>query len=100
MLRLNNVEETMNGSAALNNLQHRKADLVLLDWNMPQMSGIEFLQSIRKDENLKDIAVIMVTGMAEKKDIEEALQAGANDYIIKPFSPATFEKKIHKVFGS
>jgi two-component system chemotaxis response regulator CheY len=93
------VEEATNSSAALNSLRRRRADLILLDWSLPQTSGLELLQTIRREEEFKDIPVIMVTGKAEKADIITAMQHGVNDYIIKPFSAVTFEKKINKIFG-
>lgn len=74
-------------------------DLVLLDWNMPEMNGIETLKAIKADDALKKIPVIMVTTEAEKKSVIEAVQAGAASYVVKPFEPEALLDKINKVLG-
>jgi len=72
--------------------------LVLLDWHLPRMSGIDFLRRIKKSEQYKDIPVIMTSGRNELKDVKLALFEGALDYIIKPVDPLIFQNKIEKVF--
>ena len=96
-LGVKNVDEADDGSTALPKLQSTQYDIVLLDWNMPTMTGLELLKAIRSDENLKSIPVIMVTAEALKDNIVAAAQAGVNDYIVKPFTAASLEEKIKKV---
>jgi len=98
-LGIKNVDEADDGSTALPKLQANKYDIVLLDWNMPTMTGLELLKAVRSDENLKSLPVIMVTAEALKDNIVAAAQAGVNDYIVKPFTAGTLEEKIKKVLG-
>jgi two-component system chemotaxis response regulator CheY len=93
-----NVDEAENGKEALVKLKQNKYDLVLLDWNMPEMDGITLLQEIRKDPQLKDIPVIMVTAEAKKENVLLAIQSGANNYIVKPFTAETLKEKLEKVW--
>lgn len=97
-LSLKNIREAENGSDALEELRRKKADLVISDWNMPQMTGIELLRAIRSDTALKDVPVLMVTAEAKKENIMEAVQAGVNNYIVKPFSAETLQDKLNKIF--
>ncbi len=94
-----NILEADDGSTALNILRKEKVDLVITDWNMPKMSGLELLKAIRADENLKDIPVMMVTAEALKENIIEAVKAGVNQYIVKPFTAQTLQEKLEKIFG-
>ena len=93
-----NIDEAENGKEALAKLKQNKYDLVLLDWNMPEMDGITLLQEIRKDTHLKDIPVIMVTAEAKKENVLLAIQSGANNYIVKPFTAETLKEKLEKVW--
>jgi two-component system, chemotaxis family, chemotaxis protein CheY len=97
-LSLKNIREAENGSDALEELRRKKADLVISDWNMPQMTGIELLRAIRSDNGLKDVPVLMVTAEAKKENIMEAVQAGVSNYIVKPFSAETLQEKLNKIF--
>lgn len=97
-LGIKNLREAENGNAALQELKTMKADLVVSDWNMPVMSGIELLRAIRADAELKSIPVLMVTAEAKKENIIEAVQAGASNYIVKPFNAKTLEEKLAKIF--
>jgi len=97
-LGFNNIREVENGQLALDALKRRKADLVLSDWNMPVMSGIDLLRAIRADEELKAIPVLMVTAEAEPENIMEAVKAGVNNYIVKPFNAKTLEEQLNKIF--
>jgi two-component system chemotaxis response regulator CheY len=72
--------------------------LVVTDWNMPGMTGIELLRSIRADDKLKHLPVLMVTAEAKRDQIIEAAQAGVNGYIIKPFTAQTLQEKLAKIF--
>lgn len=97
-LGFKNVREAEDGNSALEELKRRRADLVISDWNMPHMSGIELLRAIRGSETLKDIPVLMVTAETKKENVLEAVQAGVNNYIVKPFNAKTLEEKLSKIF--
>lgn len=88
------VDEAEHGLDALAKMQSVKYDLVLMDWNMPQLTGIEALRKIKADPALKATPVIMVTSEAEKAKVVEALQAGAANYIVKPFEADMLMQKI------
>lgn len=93
-----NVEEAENGKEALEKMRAERFGFVVSDWNMPVMSGIELLKSIRADGALKDIPVLMVTAEAQKENIIEAVQAGVSNYIVKPFTAETLQEKMEKIF--
>lgn len=97
-LGFTNTAEADDGTTALVELQKAKFDLVVTDWNMPGMPGIDLLKAIRADESLAKIPVLMVTAEAKREQIIEAAQAGVNGYIIKPFTAATLEDKLAKIF--
>jgi two-component system, chemotaxis family, chemotaxis protein CheY len=92
-----NAEEAEDGIAALQLLKNGKFDFVVSDINMPNLDGFGLLKSIRSDEALKGIPVLMVTAEAKKEDIINAAQGGANGYIVKPFTKATLEEKVTKI---
>jgi two-component system, chemotaxis family, chemotaxis protein CheY len=93
-----NVDEADNGSTALQALKERKYDLVISDWNMPVMTGIELLKGVRADPELKAMPFLMVTAEAEKHQVMEAIQAGVNSYILKPFTAKLLEDKLTAMF--
>ncbi len=97
-LGFQNVDEAEDGIAALSKLRGTPFDFVVSDWNMPNMTGIDLLKEIRADANLKHLPVLMVTAEAKKENIVSAAQAGANGYIVKPFTAATLEEKLNKIF--
>jgi two-component system, chemotaxis family, chemotaxis protein CheY len=99
-LGFNNIEEARDGENALAKLRGGDFEFVLSDWNMPNMDGLELLKQIRADEALKPLPlqVLMVTAEARKENIIAAAQAGANGYVVKPFTVATLEEKINKIF--
>jgi two-component system chemotaxis response regulator CheY len=90
-------EEAEDGSAALHMLRSQKFDFVVSDINMPNMNGFELLKAIKADDALRHIPVLMVTAEARKEDIVLAAQSGAAGYIVKPFTKATLEEKVHKI---
>jgi len=94
-----NIYEADNGKNALNMLKKQKFDLILCDWNMPEMSGLELLSKVRSDNELKDMPFVMVTAEAQKNNIIEAVQAGVSNYVVKPFTAETISGKLKKVFG-
>lgn len=93
-----NVQEAEDGVEALAKLRAETFDFVVSDWNMPNMTGIELLQAIRTDVKLKHLPVLMVTAEAKKENIIMAAQAGANGYVVKPFTAATLDEKLKKIF--
>lgn len=93
-----NVDEAENGAAALSTLKEKKYDLVISDWNMPVMTGIELLKSVRADPGLKATPFLMVTAEAEKTQVVEAIEAGVNSYILKPFTAKLLEEKLQAMF--
>lgn len=97
-LGFNNADEAEDGVAALQKLRNSKFDFVVSDWNMPNMTGLELLKAIRADADLKHLPVLMVTAEAKKENIIEAAQAGASGYVVKPFTAATLEEKLNKIF--
>ncbi|NDJ55736.1 chemotaxis protein CheY [Enterobacteriaceae bacterium 4M9] len=97
-LGFNNVEEAEDGQDALNKLRESKFDFVVSDWNMPNMDGLQLLSEIRKDSALGQMPVLMVTAEAKKENIIAAAQAGASGYVVKPFTAATLEEKLGKIF--
>jgi len=94
---LKNVTEAEDGEAALKILQESTIDLVITDWSMPNMTGIDLLRSIRADEYLKTIPVLLVTAEAKREQILEAVTLGVNGYIIKPFTAETLKEKLEKI---
>jgi two-component system chemotaxis response regulator CheY len=93
-----NVDEAEDGLMALNKLRSEQFDFVVSDWNMPVMDGLTMLQEIRKDPILSKLPVLMVTAEAKKENIVAAAQAGANGYVVKPFTAATLDEKLDKIF--
>ncbi|OGS92385.1 MAG: histidine kinase [Gallionellales bacterium GWA2_60_18] len=97
-LGFTNVEEAEDGVEALKKLRGGDFEFVVSDWNMPNMTGIELLRAIRADASLKHLPVLMVTAEAKKENIIEAAQAGASGYVVKPFTAATLDEKLKKIF--
>ncbi|WP_183378326.1 MULTISPECIES: chemotaxis response regulator CheY [unclassified Herbaspirillum] len=97
-LGYSNVDEAEDGVQALQKLRSDQFDFVVSDWNMPNMDGLTMLQEIRKDPALSKLPVLMVTAEAKKENIVAAAQAGANGYVVKPFTAATLDEKLGKIF--
>ena len=95
-----NISEADDGKNALTMLKKKRFDLILCDWNMPEMPGIELLERVRADDGLKDIPFVMVTAEAQKENILAAVQAGVSNYVVKPFTAETISEKLEKVFGN
>jgi two-component system, chemotaxis family, chemotaxis protein CheY len=93
---LENVVEAESGKQALNTLKAEPVDLIISDWIMPEMTGIEFLKVCKDDEELKKIPFIMVTAEAQKSNILEAIKLGVDNYIVKPFTPDKLKEAIDK----
>ena len=97
-LGYSNTVEVENGFSALARLKSALFDLVVTDWSMSDMSGLDLLKLIRADSDLKHIPVLMVTSEGLKENIITAIKAGLNDYIVRPFEEYTFKQKLEKIF--
>lgn len=97
MVGVNDATEAGDGAECVKAATETRFDLILLDWNMPKMTGIEALRTLREAGN--KTPVIMVTTEAEKSRVIEAIKTGANDYLIKPFSPEQLAKKVQPLLG-
>ncbi len=97
-LGFTNTEEADDGVTALPMLQTGRFDFLVTDWNMPGMTGLDLLKEVRKDANLVSMPVLMVTAESKREQIIEAAQAGVNGYVVKPFTAATLQEKIDKIF--
>ena len=99
-LELNNIKEAENGNQAVEYLKNDpKVDLIISDWNMPEMDGFELLKWVRTNEETKSIPFLMATGRGEKKEIEKASEAGVSSFISKPFNKEELLEKINEAFG-
>ena len=93
-----NVVEADNGVRALEILKGEKIDFIVSDWNMPEMTGIELLKTVRASEEWKDLPFLMVTAEGKSEQVLDAVKNRVNNYVIKPFTPATLQEKIRKIF--
>ncbi|MFW0883589.1 chemotaxis response regulator CheY [Candidatus Acidulodesulfobacterium sp. H_13] len=92
------IDEAENGEIALSKIIDGDYDFVISDWNMPEMSGIELLKKVRMSETVKDLPFLMVTAESKKENVIEAVKAGVNNYIVKPFTAEVLQEKISKIF--
>ena len=97
-LGFTNVDEAEDGQVALHKLKNQHFDFIVSDWNMPNMTGIELLKAVRADQQIKHLPFMMITAEAKRENIIEAAMAGASGYIVKPFTAATLEEKMNKIF--
>ena len=97
-LGFTNVEEAEDGAVALSKLRQGGFEVVVSDWNMPNMDGLTLLQTMRADAELKSLPFLMITAEAKKENIAAAVQAGASSCIAKPFTAATLQEKLDKIF--
>ena len=93
-----NIDEAEDGHSALLKLRREDFDFIITDWNMAGMDGLQLLKEVRSDKKLSKLPVLMVTAEAKKENIIAAAQAGASGYIVKPFTAATLDEKITKIF--
>ena len=93
------IQEADDGNNAMTMLKSQPFDMVVTDWNMPNMTGIDLLRAIRAEPSLKGLPVLMVTAENNRDQIIAAAQAGVNGYIVKPFNAQTLQSKIEAVFG-
>ncbi len=99
-LGFNNVDEASDGSDALQKLRDKGYGLVISDWNMEPMTGLQLLREVRKDMKLKDTPFIMITAESKTDNVVAAKEAGVNNYIVKPFNADTLKTKIAAVIGA
>jgi len=98
-LGFNNVDDATDGSDALSKLRQKRYDLVISDWNMEPMTGLQLLREVRADDELKGMPFIMITAESKTENVIAAKEAGVNNYIVKPFNAATLKTKLTAVIG-
>ncbi len=96
-LGFENIDEADDGVNALAKLKNGGFGLVVSDWNMPNMEGIDLLRAVRQEPSVKDIPFLMVTAEAEKEKVIEAIKAGVDNYIVKPFTAEVLKEKLEKI---
>ena len=97
---VDDVDEAENGREALLLLARVQYDLLITDWNMPEMCGLDLVLEVRKTEAFKKIPILMITTVSAKEDIVNALKAGVNNYVVKPFDAATLQAKVTQLVGA
>ena len=98
-LDFNNVDEAMDGAEALKKLHNKDYGLVISDWNMEPMTGLQLVREVRSDKKLKKLPFIMVTAESKTENVVAAKEAGVSNYIVKPFNAETLKQKITSVLG-
>lgn len=99
-LGFNNIEEATDGTMALQRLSEKKYDLIISDWNMEPMSGLDLLKNVRgKEDHHQKVPFIMITAESKTENVIAAKQAGVNNYIVKPFNAETLKTKMQTVLG-
>ncbi|HIZ89678.1 MAG: response regulator [Mucispirillum sp.] len=91
------ILEAGNGLEALEVMSKNKVDMIVTDWNMPEMDGLTFVKAVRAKDEYKDLPILMITTEAAKEDILTALRSGVNNYVVKPFTPETLQEKVFKL---
>lgn len=95
----NDVVEANDGKDALAKMKVETVNFVITDWNMPEMDGLTFVTTLRSMDEYKSLPILMVTTRSVKDDILEAMKAGVNNYIVKPFTPDTLKEKIESILA-
>ena len=98
-LGFNNVLEAGNGIEALEQMSKSNVDMIITDWNMPEMDGLTYVKTVRTKDQYKETPILMITTEAAKDDILTALRSGVNNYVVKPFTPETLQEKVFKLLG-
>jgi two-component system chemotaxis response regulator CheY len=93
------VDEAENGREAMGLLTRGGYDLLITDWNMPEMCGLDLVKEVRRSDGIKALPILMVTTVAGKEEIVIALKAGVNNYVVKPFDANTLQAKIAQIAG-
>ncbi len=91
------VIEAENGKQALQKLLNHEVDFIVTDWNMPEMSGLEFVKAVKQIKEYRNLPILMVTSRGVKDDIIDAMKVGVNSYIVKPFTALILKEKIEEV---
>jgi two-component system chemotaxis response regulator CheY len=94
-----NIIEADDGTTAMEELKKTSVDLIISDWNMPKMTGLDLLKKVRSTDGLKDVPFLMVTAEAQKQNVIDAVQAGVTNYVVKPFTAEAISEKLEKIFG-
>jgi two-component system chemotaxis response regulator CheY len=97
---IEDVDEAENGRVALTLLARGGYDLLITDWNMPEMCGLDLVIEVRKTEAIKKMPILMITTVSAKADIVTALKAGVSNYVVKPFDAATLQAKVSQLVGA
>lgn len=98
-LGFRDVRDKASAQEALSSVQSDRVHLIISDYNMPDMDGLQFLQAVRADPVIGKTVFIMLTGSSEKSVVQKAAELGVNNYVVKPFAPAALKEKIERVFG-
>lgn len=96
-LDFTNILEAEDGTAAVDLLKSQKVDLIVSDWNMPKMTGLELLKYVRSTSDIQNLPFLMVTAESQKENVIEAVKAKVSNYIVKPFTAATLGEKLAKI---
>ncbi len=99
-LEFHHIDEAFDGSGALKKLLEKKYGLVISDWNMQPMTGLQLLRAVRGDDTLQALPFIMITAESKTENVVAAKEAGVNNYIVKPFNAETLKAKIENVLGA
>ena len=99
-LGFRDVRDKAGAAEALDDVRSNRVHLIIPDYNMPDMDGLQFLQEVRKDAVIGKTVFIMLTASAEKEIVQKAAEMGVNNYVVKPFTPAALKEKIERVFGA
>ncbi len=98
-LGFHNIDEASDGSMAIRMIKEKKYELIISDWNMKPMTGIELLKNVRANETIKNIPFLMITAESKIENIMAAKQAGVSNYIVKPFNAETLKTKLISILG-
>jgi len=99
-LGIKEITDAENGVDALEKIQKQEFDLMLTDWNMPEMNGKELVEHVRKMEKYKNLPILMITTRGMQEDVVTAIKSGVNGYIVKPFTPEILKKKMVEIFSA
>ena len=98
-LGYHDIIEAENGQVGLTKIQSEGVEFVITDWSMPVMTGLEMVAALRANPTTKSVPILMVTAVGQKEDIVQAISAGVNGYVVKPFEPDTLHQKMNQVLG-
>jgi two-component system chemotaxis response regulator CheY len=99
-LGFRDIRDKSSASDALQSVRDDRVHLIISDYNMPDMDGLQFLEAVRKDSVIGKTVFIMLTGSADREVVQRAAALGVNNYVVKPFSPASLKEKIERIFGA